>query len=141
MTEYNLAAGQRDASSAPTASPRTNVTLTAADRAHFEAKALLRSLVAMVNKGLSREYFFAAAPGPLSLISKSFFTALEANPETYPGDAAGGETMSGFRNMLAHFQGPGPGGAARQLKLAVDRPGRQPRPVRRRRDRRPPHAL
>ena len=71
----------------------------------------------MVDKGLSREYFFAAAPGALSLIDKSFYTELEAHPESYPGDQLGGETMSGFRQMLSRFQGPGPEGAARQLQL------------------------
>lgn len=116
MTEYNLSPGKGMPVDADGVTP-ANVTLGAADRAHFQAKALLRSLVAMVNKGMSREYFFAAAPGALSLIGKSFFTALEASPETYPGDAPGGETMRGFRNLLAHFQGPGPNGGARQLKL------------------------
>jgi hypothetical protein len=71
----------------------------------------------MVNKGMTREYFFAAAPGSLSLIDGRFFAALEAQPGSYPGDQLGGETMDGFRNMLAHFQGPGPNGPARQLKL------------------------
>ena len=116
MTEYNLTPGKSTPVGPDGVTPE-NVTLTAADREHFEAKALLRSLVAMVNKGLSREYFFAAAPGPLSLISKSFYTALEANPETYPGDEAGGETMRGFRNMFSYFQGPGPGSELHQLQL------------------------
>ena len=116
MTEYNLSQGKGKVMQADGVTP-AGVTETAADRAHFEAKALLRSLVANVNKGLSREYFFAAAPGALSLIGKSFYSELEAHPETYPGDALGGETMSGFRNMLDQFSGPGPEGQARQLKL------------------------
>lgn len=116
MTEYNLSPGRGHVVEPDGVTP-AEATLTAADRAHFEAKALLRSLVADVNKGLSREYFFAAAPGALSLIGKSFYSALEASPETYPGAQLGGETMSGFREMLARFQGPGPEGQARQLKL------------------------
>lgn len=116
MTEYNLAPGKAKPMQADGVTP-ANVTLTSADREHFEAKALLRSLVAMVNKGLSREYFFAAAPGALSLIGKGFYTALEEHPESYPGSALGGETMRGFRNLLSKFQGPGPEGQARQLKL------------------------
>ncbi len=69
--------------------------LTPADSAHFQAKALLRSLVAMVSKGVTREYFFARRhAGPLSLINESFSTALTAHPTAYPGDAAGGETMN-----------------------------------------------
>jgi hypothetical protein len=78
---------------------------------------LLRSLVAMVSKGFSREYFFAAGPGSLSLIGDSFFSALEAHPGTYPGDQLGGEIMSGLHNPLSHFQGPGPSGTPAQLKL------------------------
>jgi hypothetical protein len=116
MTEYNLA------SKGPVVGPdevttQSSVTLTSADKAHFEAKALLRSLVAMVSKGMTREYFFAAAPGPLGLIDEAFFSAEQAHPGSYPGDQLGGETMSGFRNLLGQFQGPGPSEAARQLKL------------------------
>lgn len=116
MTEYNLSPGRGKAVGPDGVTP-ANVSLSVADKAHFQAKALLRSLAAMVNKGMSREYFFAAAPGALSLISNSFFAALEANPETYPGTAVGGETMTGFRNMLSRFQGAGPGSELRQLKL------------------------
>ncbi|HYM53928.1 MAG TPA: hypothetical protein VES97_01090, partial [Solirubrobacteraceae bacterium] len=116
MTEYNLSPNKGTPMGPDGVTP-ANVKLTTADKEHFQAKALLRSLVAMVNKGMSREYFFAAAPGALSLIGKSFYSAVEANPEAYPGDQLGGQTMTGFRNMLAHFQGPGPGGEARQVKL------------------------
>ena len=116
ITEYNLSQGKGKVMQADGVTP-AGVTETPADRAHFQAKALLRSLVANVNKGLSREYFFAAAPGALSLIDKSFYSELEAHPETFPGDAQGGETISGFRNMLGQFAGPGPEGQARQLKL------------------------
>jgi hypothetical protein len=116
ITEYNL--GTANATPVgPDESTPEPVALTPADRAHFEAKALLRSLVAMINKGIAREYFFAAAPGALSLIGESFFSALQAHPGTYPGDALGGETLSGFHNLLAQFQGPGPDGAPRQLQL------------------------
>ena len=116
MTEYNL--GSRGIPVGPDGvTAESSVQLTPADRAHFEAKALLRSLVAMVSKGMTREYFFAAAPGPLGLISPSFVSAARANPGSYPGDQLGGETMTGFRNMLNGFRGPGPGGAPRQIKL------------------------
>ena len=116
MTEYNLSPGKGKVMQADGVTPAA-ATLTPADRAHFQAKALLRSLVAMVNKGLSREYFFAAAPGTLSLVNKAFYSQLEAHPETYPGDQLGGETMNGFRNMLSQFAGPGTEGPARQVKL------------------------
>lgn len=116
MTEYNLSPNKGTVMQADGVTP-AGVTMTAADRAHFEAKALLRSLVANVNKGLSREYFFAAGPGNLSLVGRSFYSELEAHPGVYPGTALGGETMIGFRNMLAQFKGPGPEGQARQLSL------------------------
>jgi hypothetical protein len=92
-------------------------TLTAADKAHFQAKVVLRSLVSMVAKGFSREYFYAAGPGNLSLINGGFFSALEAEPNAYPGDALGGETMSSLHNLLSRFQGSGLSGEARQLTL------------------------
>jgi hypothetical protein len=119
ITEYNLAPGKAPVVGPDEATPQTGpaATLSPADKAHFHAKALLRSLTAMVNKGIAREYFFAAAPGSLSLIDSRFFAALEASPGSFPGDQLGGETLDGFRNMLAHFEGPGPSGPARQLKL------------------------
>lgn len=116
ITEYNLGTEGATVVGPDGVTPEA-VPLTPADKEHFEAKALLRSLVAMISKGISREYFFAAAPGSLSLISPGFFTALEAHPGTYPGDQLGGETMSAFRNMLGQFEGPGPDGAPRQLQL------------------------
>jgi hypothetical protein len=119
ITEYNLALGNAAVMGPDGITPQTGklATLGGADREHFHAKALLRSLVAMVGKGVSREYFFAAAPGPLSLIGERFYKALEAHPRSYPQDALGGETLSGMRNMLGRFEGPGPSGPPRQLKL------------------------
>jgi hypothetical protein len=114
ITEYNLGIGPRTQVMGPDGvTPQAGVTPSPADREHFHAKALLRSLVAMVNKGMEREYFFTAG----GLINEGFFNALAANPGSYPGDEAGGEVMRGFRNMLARFQGSGPGGPARQLTL------------------------
>jgi hypothetical protein len=116
MTEYNLPS--KGTPVGPDGvTPESSVALTPADKAHFEARALLRSLVAMVSKGMTREYFYAAAPGALSLISEAFSAAEQAHPGSYPGDQLGGETMTGFRNMLSQFQGPGPSGTPRQLKL------------------------
>ncbi len=118
MTEYNLSLNDATVVG-PDESTPAQTSLTPADKAHFQAKALLRSLVAMINKGMTREYFYAAAGHALALISPSFYSALQAHPEAYPGDALGGETMSGFRNMLAQFQGPGSGSGSdlRQLSL------------------------
>ncbi len=119
MTEYNLSPAKATVLGPNENTPATgpSAQLTPADRAHFQAKALLRSLIAMVSKGMTREYFFHAAPGPLSLINENFSTALAAHPTTYPGDTLGGETTTAFHNLLTHFQGPGPTGPPRQLKL------------------------
>jgi hypothetical protein len=120
ITEYNLGSGGKATVVGPDGfTPATGpaAALSTADKAHFEAKTVLRSLVAMVNKGMSREYFFGAGAGGMSLIGDHFFNELEAHPGTFPGDAAGGETMSALHDMLSHFEGPGPSGAARQLTL------------------------
>ncbi len=118
VTEYNLGSGAGTIMGSDGHTPQSSVTLSAADRAHFQAKVVLRSLVSMIAKGVSREYFFAAAPGNLSLINENFFTELEKEPNTYPGDNQGGETMSTLHNLITHFQGPGPtGGNAQQLTL------------------------
>lgn len=126
MTEYNLGIGRAPVMSPDETTPETGAlaALTPADKAHFHAKVALRSLVADVSKGISREYFYAAAPGGLSLVGEEFFSALQSNPGAYPGDGLGGETTTGLRNMLARFKspptpgpGPGPGEAPRQLTL------------------------
>jgi len=62
----------------------------------------------------------AAAPGSLSLIDSRFFSALEAEPGTYPGDQLGGETMDGFRNMLALRQEMQGGAAPQALEKYFD---------------------
>jgi hypothetical protein len=112
ITEYNLDV------------PRGTLGMTPADKVHFHAKALLRHLVSMVGKGISRDYFFAAGQGPDSLIGESFYSALEAHPNTYPGKSQSGEILAGFHNLLTHFEGPGPTGPARQLKLlSIDQKG------------------
>jgi hypothetical protein len=116
MTEYNLSLNGATVVG-PNESTPVETSLTPADKTHFQAKALLRSLVAMINKGMTREYFYAATGHALALIPPTFYTALQAHPETYPGDQLGGETMNGFRNMLTQFQGPGPGPNLRQLTL------------------------
>jgi hypothetical protein len=116
MTEYNLSLNGATVVD-PNESTPAETSLTPADKAHFQAKALLRSLVAMINKGMTREYFYAATGHALALIPPSFYSALQAHPETYPGDQLGGETMNGLRNMLTQFHGPGPGPDLRQLSL------------------------
>ncbi len=119
ITEFNL--GPHDATPVgpDEVTPETgpSAVVSQADREHFEAKVVLRSLVANVNKGITREYFYKAAPGPMSLIAPRFYEALEASPGSYPGRALGGETIEGLHGLFSHMQGPGPSGAARQLSL------------------------
>jgi len=106
ITEYNLPIPKAELPA-----------LTPADQEHFHTKALLRSLVANISKGFSREYMFAADGGEMSIIDQGFFGDLLSHPGTYPGNAAGGEVLASLRNLLAQFQGPGPSGEARQLAL------------------------
>ncbi|HEY4996526.1 MAG TPA: hypothetical protein VII03_00945, partial [Solirubrobacteraceae bacterium] len=96
------------------ATPQTGAaaSISPADSAHFQAKVILRSLIANVAKGISREYH-----GLVGLSEGGFLKALEADPSHYPGDASGGEAMSAMHEMLSQFGGPGPSGAARQLTL------------------------
>lgn len=119
ITEFNLATWHGTVVGPDEVTPQTGASaqVTAADRAHFQAKVALRSLVSNVNKGITREYFFTAGPGDKSLLNPSFFSEVAAHPGTYPGDAAGGETTSALHTMLGLFQGPGPGAGARQLSL------------------------
>ncbi|MGD0452042.1 MAG: hypothetical protein ABSB69_00455 [Solirubrobacteraceae bacterium] len=119
ITEYNLGIGRATPVGPDEVTPASgpSAILTSADRAHFQAKVALRSLVANVSKGIEREYFYRASPGGLSLISEDFFAAARADPGVYPGDALGGETMRGLRGLVAQFQGPGPEGATRALTL------------------------
>ena len=70
--------------SAPTRAPPRRTTLTAADKAHFQAKALLRSLVAMINKGMTREYFYAAAGHALALIAQASIQPSRNTPKPTP---------------------------------------------------------
>ncbi len=85
--------------------------LTSADKEHFQAKVMMRSFVSNVSKGVNREY-----GGDLG-ISEAFTTAAEQHPGTYPGDAAGGETMTAVHRLLGQFQGPTLTGPVRQLAL------------------------
>jgi hypothetical protein len=121
ITEFNVSPARGTVVGPDEVTPQTqpSAALTAADHAHFEAKTVLRSLVANVSKGVSREYFYHAGPGPMDLLGEGFFKALEANPGVYPGAQTGGETIDGLRNMLARFAGPGPEGKARQLTLSA----------------------
>lgn len=117
MTEYNINTNTLFPTSPghPTAydGPKVN----SAQAAHLQAEIVLRSLVSMVDKGMTREYFYAATGEGWNLISESFMSTVKADPNVYPGDQLGGDTMGSLRRMLDQLQGPGPEGPARQLSL------------------------
>ncbi len=93
-------------------------TASAEEKEQLQAKIVLRSLLSMTAKGMSRIYFYAAAHSDgYSLISDRFMEALNASPTAYPGDEMGGYTTDAVRNLMSHFVGPGPSGPARQLEL------------------------
>jgi hypothetical protein len=117
MTEYNL--NTKTLMPVPSGHQDQYIgTLNSAQEERVQAEIVLRSLVAMVAKGLAREYFYAAAHNPgYDLISDRFMAALGADPESYPGDSLGGETTAALPRLLARFDGPGPVGPARQLRL------------------------
>jgi hypothetical protein len=118
MTEYNINTNTLFPANPENPIDYDGPKVSPAQASHLQAEILLRSLVSMINKGMTREYFYAAAHEEgYNLISESFIKALDSNPKLYPGDELGGETMNAFRHMLAQFQGPGPNGAARQLEL------------------------
>lgn len=85
MTEYNLSNTGTTPVGPDEVAPESSVTLTPADGEHFQAKALLRSLVPRVSKGFSREYFFQAARrgARLDITSESVMRGLFAPEDPY----------------------------------------------------------
>ncbi len=116
MTEYNIPTNDFIAESEGHPGMGTSK-LDPAQATHVQAEVLLRSLVSMINKGMSREYFYAATGEGWNLVSESFMSAVDSNPSAYPGQQAGGEITESFKRMLQKFQGPGPEGPTRQLSL------------------------
>jgi hypothetical protein len=118
MTEYNIDPSGADPTTPAAAQSAPPPTLTAADVRHMQAKALLRSLVAMVAKGMSRVYFYAPSnAGELSFVNQAFTAALASNPSAHPSNTLGGETTTSLGRLLDAFRGPGPGRALRHLRL------------------------
>ena len=91
--------------------------LTPAQEEHLQAEVDLRSLTAMISKGVGREYFYAATGAGWNMISEAFMKEANAKPTSYPGSSLGGETMASFRRLTAQMEGPGPEGGARQISL------------------------
>lgn len=104
LTELNLDAGSVNFTlTSPTGGATSS--MSAADVSHFEAKAILRYLSAWVGKGVTQLDFYAAAnAGDLNLIDPDFWAQAD-DTHSYPGLAAGGETMVAVRNFLNSFTG------------------------------------
>jgi hypothetical protein len=79
--------------------------MSSSDVRHFESKAILRYLSAWVGKGTSAIDFYALAnAGGLNLADQSFFATAKST-HSYPGLAAGGETMVDVQRFLSSMSG------------------------------------
>ena len=94
---------------------------TNADREYIQSKSAIRYLSAYVNKGVTQVDFYAAngnnGPYSFNLVDGNFFNDIAANPNVYPGDAAGGETMQVISNYLKAFSGAQPITQPKSLSL------------------------
>lgn len=68
-----------------------------------QAKALLRGLVAFVNKGVDAFYIFAATGHPFGIVEPSFF-GMRRRIGRYRGGRSGGVTISAIRRLSATFE-------------------------------------
>ncbi len=88
-----------------TADGTSSSPMSAADLRHFETKAILRYLSAWVGKGVTQIDFFAAAnAGTLNVVDPTFWSTADQT-HSYPGLAAGGETMVAVRRFLDTMAG------------------------------------
>jgi hypothetical protein len=101
----------------PASGPVRATTMSSRDARHIATKNTLRYLTAYVNKGVTALHFYAANAGNLSLVDQAFFNALKAAPSVYPGEAAGGETMTAVRRLTESMSGARPIASQRALTL------------------------
>ncbi|HUA13094.1 MAG TPA: Ig-like domain-containing protein [Candidatus Sulfotelmatobacter sp.] len=78
------------------------------DREYIQAKAQIRYLSDFVNKGAKQIDFYAAkdskqGPYSLNLVDSSFISAVDSNPNVYPGDSQGGFITQTIHNFLKPF--------------------------------------
>jgi hypothetical protein len=116
ITEFNMDFSGADPSDPANVGAGPIDHLTGADKDYLEAKAVLRSLATYVNKGVSRLDFFAAI-GPFGLIDPNFIKASGKGTKPYPGDDAGGITISSTRRFLEPFMTSTPATTPRSLGL------------------------
>jgi hypothetical protein len=108
VTEWNLDPGV-------VRTPPPTAPLTALER-RLQSKAILRAVLAYVNKGAGAFYLFTAQDGRLGLIPNSFFRAAMRSGR-YPGDRAGGLTMDTIRRLTSLLHGSAPLAHPRRLRL------------------------
>ena len=82
-----------------------NPRFSARDVRHIQAKGVLRSLTAYVNKGVSAMDFFAASDPRLGLIDPAFLGAAGAAAGGDSGEITGGETMTAVRRLVGALDG------------------------------------
>ncbi|MGI8731387.1 MAG: hypothetical protein ACR2LK_15640 [Solirubrobacteraceae bacterium] len=94
-----------------------NPQFSARDVRHIQAKAVLRSLTAYVNKGVSALHFYAATDPRYGLIDPAFFAAAGPALAGDPGDVTGGETMTAVRRLVGALDEARPVRRPRQISL------------------------
>jgi hypothetical protein len=104
ITEANVdATGVHHMLTSPTEDATSPMSV--ADNRHFDTKAILRYLSAWVGKGVTMIDFYGAYhSGDLNLIDPSFWPQ-KGSTQSYPGLAAGGETMLAIRRFLDTMSG------------------------------------
>lgn len=85
--------------------------------ARVQAKGVLRSLSAYVNKGVSAIDFYAVRDPGFALVPPGFFQAAAARGGRYPGFGSAGITLTALRRYLAAFDGPAEIDDRRRLEL------------------------
>lgn len=95
-----------------------NPQFSARDARHIQAKTVLRSLTAYVNKGVSALHFYAAGDPRYGLIDPAFLDAAGAPVAAGDrGDARGGETMTAVRRLVGALDEARPVRRPRQISL------------------------
>jgi hypothetical protein len=95
-----------------------NRRFSARDVRHIQAKTVLRSLTAYVNKGVRALHLYTAAGPSFGLIDPAFFRAAGAAAAAGdPGDPAGGETVTAVRRLVGAVHGARPVRRPRKISL------------------------
>jgi len=96
-----------------------NPKFSARDVRHVQAKAVLRSLTAYVNKGVSALHFYAANDPRYGLVDPAFLRAAGTAAGADRGDATGGKTMTAVRRLVGALDGARPLRRPRRISLSA----------------------